>query len=133
MASRWKEANTVGAYLVLKVFSGYRTCPDQPDTWYQYAPDLDQKIVGSQSFSISPGFWKADEKQARLERDLQRWNEDIRAMVASPTKFQLITTFNEWGEGTAIESASEWESPSGFGLFLDALHNDGIPSSTSSS
>lgn len=126
MASRWAEANTVGAYLVLKVFSGYRTCADQPDTWHQYAPDLAQKMVGSQSFSISPGFWKADDENPRLERDLERWNLDIQTMVATPSKFHLITTFNEWGEGTAVESATEWESPSGFGLYLDALHSDGL-------
>lgn len=127
MASRWKQANTVGAYLVLKVFSGYRTCADQPDAWYQYAPDLNQKQVGSYSFTISPGFWKADEPNPRLERDPKRWNSDIRDMLAASSKFHLITTFNEWGEGTSIESASEWASPSGFGLYLDALHNDGIP------
>ena len=133
MTSRWTEANTVGAYLVLKVFSGYRTCADQPDTWHQYAPDLAQKKVGSQSFSISPGFWKADDEHPRLERDLERWNLDVQTMVATPSKFHLITTFNEWGEGTAIESTTEWESSSGFGLFIDALHFDGLPPQASSS
>jgi hypothetical protein len=38
VADRWQQANTVGAYLVLKVFGGYRTCPTQPDSWHQYAP-----------------------------------------------------------------------------------------------
>lgn len=127
MASRWSKANTVDAYLVLKVFSGYRTCVDQPDTWHQYAPDRAEKMVGSQSFSISPGFWKADEAQPRLERDLERWNLDIQSMVSTPSKFHLVTTFNEWGEGTSVESAAAWASPSGFGQFLDALHNDGLP------
>ena len=27
MVDRWKQANTVGAYIVLKVFPGYRDCP----------------------------------------------------------------------------------------------------------
>ena len=126
MASRWAQANTVGAYLVLKVFSGYRTCPDQPDTWHQYAPDLAQKQVGSNSFTISPGFWKADDPDPRLERDIERWTADVRALVAAQSKFHLITTFNEWGEGSSIESASGWESPSGYGLYLDALHYDGV-------
>ena len=39
----------------------------------------------------------------------------VQAMIASNAKFQIITTFNEWGEGTAVESASEWTSPSGNG------------------
>jgi hypothetical protein len=46
-------------------------------------------------------------------------------MVASHEPLQLVTTFNEWGEGTAVESATEWASPSGYGAYLDALHNDG--------
>jgi hypothetical protein len=44
-------------------------------------------------------------------------------------RFQLITTFNEWGEGTAVESASEWATSSGYGTYLDILH--GLPVSTS--
>lgn len=47
-------------------------------------------------------------------------------MVASGAPFQLITTFNEWGEGTSIESASEWASASGFGTYLDILHANGL-------
>ena len=46
-------------------------------------------------------------------------------MAASEANFQLITTFNEWGEGTAVETANEWTSQSGFGEYLDALHWDG--------
>jgi hypothetical protein len=127
MSDRWKQANTAGAYLVLKVFSGYRSCASQPDAWHQYAPDTSQKNVGKTSFIISPGFWKANEKDPRLARDLYVWNQSIQAMIASQAQFQLITTFNEWGEGTAVESGSEWESPSGYGLYLDALHYDGNP------
>jgi hypothetical protein len=47
-------------------------------------------------------------------------------MVDSGEDWQLITTFNEWGEGTATESAREWQSQSGFGEYLDALHYDGV-------
>jgi hypothetical protein len=45
-------------------------------------------------------------------------------MVASREPWQLVTTFNEWGEGTAVESASEWSSASGYGAYLDVLHNN---------
>src|SRR5262249_14214635 len=58
-------------------------------------------------------------------RDLDRWKRNVRDMVASGADFQLVTTFNEWGEGTAVESALEWESASGFGTYLDALHANG--------
>jgi hypothetical protein len=43
-------------------------------------------------------------------------------MVASRARFQLVTTFNEWGEGTAVESARQWQSVSGDGSYLDTLH-----------
>jgi hypothetical protein len=46
-------------------------------------------------------------------------------MIASNAPFQLITTMNEWGEGTSVESAQEWASTSGYGAYLDALHNNG--------
>jgi len=127
MPDRWTQANTLGAYLVLKKFSGYLSCANQPDAWHQYAPAGRQRIIGNDSFMISPGFFKATEPQPRLARSLPEWNADIRAMIASKAKFQIITTFNEWGEGTAVESASEWASPSGYGQYLDALHYDGNP------
>jgi hypothetical protein len=46
-------------------------------------------------------------------------------MISSGANFQLITTFNEWGEGSSVESARLWESRSGFGQYLDALHQNG--------
>ena len=46
-------------------------------------------------------------------------------MVASGARWQLVTSFNEWGEGTAVESAAEWASASGWGSYLDALHDNG--------
>ncbi len=133
MADRWKQANTVNAYVVLKVFAGYKSCASQPDGWHQYSPAVAANSQAGYSYAISPGFWKAGES-ARLARDLTTWNTDIRNMIASNAPFQLVTTFNEWGEGTSIESASEWNSPSGYGAYLDALHNNGqalpLPSST---
>jgi hypothetical protein len=136
MADRWKQANTVNAYVILKVFPGYKTCASQPDGWHQYSPAVAADYQAGYSYAISPSFWKVGES-ARLVRDLTRWNTNIRDMITSGAPFQLITTFNEWGEGTAIESASEWSSPSGYGAYLDALHNNGqnvpVPSSSPTS
>jgi hypothetical protein len=125
MADRWSQANTVGAYVVLKVFPGYRSCSSQPDGWDQYAPVSAASSQGAFSYTISPGFWKSDESAARLSRSLLRWRSNVRAMVASHARFQLVTTFNEWGEGTAVESAKEWATSSGYGAYLDALHRNG--------
>ncbi|HLO29460.1 MAG TPA: alkaline phosphatase family protein [Anaerolineales bacterium] len=124
MVDRWKQANTVGAYLVLKVFSGYRNCTNQPDGWHQYSPAVAADSQKGYSYAIAPGFWKKGEA-VRLARDLTRWNQNIRDMIASGAPFQLVTTFNEWGEGTSVESAQEWASSSGYGAYLDALHSNG--------
>ena len=126
MADRWKQANTIGAYIVLKVFPGYNNCSSQPDSWHQYSPAVASDQQGSTSFSISPGFWLKG-NDVRLPRDINRWTQNVKDMIASGAKWQLITTFNEWGEGTAVEPALEWPSASGYGQYLDALHFDGTP------
>jgi hypothetical protein len=131
MASRWAQANTVNAYIVLKVFPGYKTCADQPAGWHQYGPASATSDMSPYSYTISPGFWKKGESSPRLTRDPSRWANQVAAMASSGAQFQLITTFNEWGEGTAVESADEWSSPSGYGTYLDILH--GLPASTSPS
>ena len=125
MAARWAQANTIGAYIVLKVFAGYRTCADQPASWHQYAPANATDSQSGYSFAISPGFNKVDEAAPRLARDLARWQQNIQSMIASQAPWQLITTFNEWGEGTSVESAGEWATASGQGAYLDALHATG--------
>jgi acid phosphatase type 7 len=124
MADRWKQANTVNAYIVLKVFSGYRNCASQPDSWHQYSPAVATDSQQGYSYAISPGFWKKGDA-VRLARDLNRWNQNIKSMLASGAPWQLVTTFNEWGEGTSVESAKEWETSSGYGAYLDALHSNG--------
>ncbi len=133
-AERWRQANsTVGAYLVLKVFSGYGTCAAQPSSWHQYAPAVAADAQAGYSFAISPGFDMPNEP-TRLARDLSRWRSNIRSMVASRAPFQLVTTFNEWGEGTAVESGTAWATSSGYGAYLDALHTNGVaPAATTSS
>jgi hypothetical protein len=122
MAKRWAAADTVGAYVVLKVFPGYRGCRTQPDAWHQYSPATAEDDQRPQSFSISPGFFKATEGAPRLARSPAAWMRAARDMVASRARFQLVTTFNEWGEGTAVESARQWQSNSGYGAYLDTLH-----------
>ena len=96
MADRWAQGNTVNAYVVLKVFSGYKSCASQPDGWHQYGPASATDSQAGYSYTISPGFWKVGE-QPRLVRDLAAWSSDVASMVASNAPFQLITTFNEWG------------------------------------
>ncbi|MEP6753145.1 MAG: hypothetical protein ABI959_10410 [Candidatus Dormiibacterota bacterium] len=123
MSARWKQANTLGFYVALKVFPGFRACASQPDGWHQYAPAGAADSQPGFSFTISPAFWKATERAPRLARDPSRWAKSVAAMVASKAPWQLVTTFNEWGEGTSIESAVEWQSASGYGSYVDVLHD----------
>jgi hypothetical protein len=124
---RWKQANAgIGAYIVLKVFTGYSGCANQPNGWHQYAPAVAEDSRPGYSYTISPGFNKPGESGPRLVRDVARWYGNVRNMIASAAPWQLVTTFSEWGEGTSVEDATEWQSTSGYGGYLDALHNNGV-------
>src|SRR4029077_2613572 len=101
-------------------------------SWHQYGPAVRTDRQGSFSFSISPGFFKAGESSPRLARDPTAWTAAVCQMVASGTQWQLVTTFNEWGEGTAVEPAAEWQSASGYGQYLDTLRSPSCSSPTPS-
>ena len=122
-AARWRAANTVGAYIVLKAFAGFRDCAAQPDAWHQYSAALPQYDLLPDSFMIAPGFDERSETSPRLARDPSRWRTDVGDMLASNARWQLVLSFNEWPEGTSVESAREWATPSGYGEYLDTLHD----------
>lgn len=65
---------------------------------------------------MSPGFWRPDEAAPRLARDPARFATNVAAMNASTAPWKLVQTFNEWGEGTSVEPASEWGT-----TYLDIL------------
>jgi hypothetical protein len=121
MADRWASADTSGFYVVLKAFPGYARCRHQPDEWHQYNPAVRSDSQPGRSFTVSPGFHLSGDAE-RLARDPARFRADVLRMKASRAPFQLVTTFNEWGEGTAVESAAQWASTSGRGIYLDTLH-----------
>jgi hypothetical protein len=122
MVDRWKAANTAGFYVVLKVFGGYRDCRNQPDGWHQYAPGGGLDVQNGYSAVCSPGFWKNDTGTPLLARDPQRFRRDATTVATSKASFQLVTTYNEWGEGTSVESTTDWPSASGHGVYVDILH-----------
>lgn len=102
MCARWAQAAT-GIYYSLKVFDGFKTVSPQPSSWHQYAPDQGYVEFLPWSVSVSPGFWFAPDAAPRLERDPVRFEIDVKRMTAAKPQVQLVTTFNEWGEGTAVE------------------------------
>jgi hypothetical protein len=107
----------------VKVYGGYLECARQPDAWHQYVlPFGGGARFGRDTYVATPGFWMAADQEPRLARDVARWRENVRAMAASGAPWQLVISFNEWPEGTAVESAAEWATPSGYGAYLDVLH-----------
>ena len=107
----------------LKVFGGYSECAVQPDDWHQYTIAYGGGMrTGRSTYIVSPGFWLASDPTAAMPRDLDRWRANVRDMASAAAQWQLIVSFSEWPEGTAIESANEWATPSGYGAYLDALH-----------
>jgi hypothetical protein len=121
--SRLIAASQGRFYLNVKVFAGYRECPKQPDSWHQYVPADSFDQQDSDSATVSPGFFKFDEPVPRLPRDLRRFDADLRRQVTSGARWQLVTSFNEWGEGTAVEPSQEWQASSGYGTYLDAMRS----------
>ena len=148
---RWSQARQLleqqygeSVYIDLKVFPGYTTCAGTPmiDGWHQYGPaSADQNFAnapGDGAYSISPGYWKSGAAYGTapfLVRDRARWQASIASINASGAKWQLITTYNEWGEGSAIESSSgcakaapagaycDWSGGNTVSDFIADLHN----------
>ncbi|CAJ1938086.1 unnamed protein product [Cylindrotheca closterium] len=124
VVDRWMKASNDEWFVIPKLFGGYKDCPVQPNDWHQYGPASPYASFKGHSISISPGFWHAGEAQARLPRlSESEWCDNVRRMSESGEPWQLVTTFNEQGEGTSIEStAAHWPSQSGYGYYLDCLH-----------
>lgn len=118
MATRWSQAKDLfgDVYIVLKVFPGYRTAPDQPDSWHQYAPANRYDSQLPFAVTVSPGFWHAKDAAPRLERDPTVFRSELERMTKSGAFWQLVTSWNEWGEGTSIEPADEFGT-----TYLDIL------------
>jgi hypothetical protein len=122
VSNRWMEAANGEWYIVVKKLER-PDCPTQPDNWHQYGPSNAVVHEEGYSFSVSPGFWQANVDTPNLPRlSADDFRSNVIAMVESGEPWQLITTFNEWGEGTAVEPAAEWASASGYGIYLDALN-----------
>jgi hypothetical protein len=123
VVQRWMEASNDEWYVITKLFGGYRNCAVQPDHWHQYGVGDGTLEYSDVSFTIGPGFWKANEAQPdkpRLSR--AQWCDNVEEMVDSGQPWQLIVSFNEAGEGTMVESSPSWASNTKYGHYLDCLH-----------
>jgi hypothetical protein len=127
VARRWSEASQGEWYVVLKIFPKALDCEFQPDAFHQYGVgEKDGTIHNpSHSFVLSPGFWRADKDTPMVPRvDASTFCENTKRMVKSNEPWQLIVSFSEAGEGTMIEPSPEWQSTSGYGSYLDCLHEN---------
>jgi hypothetical protein len=111
----------------VRLLYGFRDCPVQPNGWHVYDSLHPESYLPPYEFGISPGFDRAVTLPdvPTTPRDLVRWNDDIADMNSTALPWHLVLTFNEWGEGTSVESAQEWATQSGYGAYLDALHAAG--------
>ena len=123
--SKWKQATNGFAdwYVNMKVFNGYATCADQPSSWHQYGPAAAVSSHLPYSYNVSPGFYQYAESAPRLSHDLTRFKSNLASQTTSGAQWQLVTSYNEWGEGTAVESTNEWATPDGHGAYIDAMHD----------
>jgi hypothetical protein len=124
MLARWAAANANHQwYVVQKEFftQSYLSCPNQPDAWHEYAPATQTEVTPT-SYSVSPGFWHKG-SASQLARSVSAFSAAVQVMKASNKQFELVTTWNEWVDGSNIESATQWASPDGYGQYVDVLHN----------
>ena len=107
MADRWAEARLqTGFYVVLKVYQGYAQDAAKVDSWHQYAPAVRYERQGAYSAFASPGFWK-DGESVRLRREMVEFRDAVSTLGAANVTWKLIQTWNEWGEGTAVEPGEQ--------------------------
>lgn len=110
MLQRWSAANSQlgnAFYVVLKLFPGYTTATPQPNSWHEYAPANRSGTFAPYAAYVSPGFWLDDGSAVRLPRDLTAFQTAITAMVNSNVTWKMVQTWNEWGEGTAVEPGQQ--------------------------
>jgi hypothetical protein len=122
MAQNWHDAN-IGFYIVQKRFDGWQSCSGLADSWHEYSPNGYSAVLKPYSYAVAAGFNRYDSGGPYLARNPGQFDAAVAAMAAANVQWKLVTTFNEWGEGTAVELATEWASPSGYGVYLDILHN----------
>ena len=123
VSRRWMEASNDEWYVVTKLFGGYQDCAVQPDHWHQYGVGDGALRYRGVSFTIAPGFWRADQSQPKKPRlSEEEFCQNVKEMSEFDANWKLVVSFNEAGEGTMIESSPAWESDSGYGYYLDCLN-----------
>ena len=119
-ARRWRVAAR-GFWLAQAAFSGYASCRSAADAWFRDTPGV-RSARAAGTFLIRPGSWPSGARTPALLRSFGAWQRSIAQMNASRAPVQIVDSLNDWAHGTAIEASDIWQSASGFGVYLDALH-----------
>ena len=121
----WRAA-AQGWWLAMAAFPGYARCHASADAWFRDTPVTRGAQLG-ESFLIRPGYWPTKARKPVVTRSIASWRRSIQMMVASHRPLQLIDSFNDWARGSAVAASRSWSSASGFGAYLDALHDQPSP------
>lgn len=114
-AAKWAEATSdIGFEAVLKPFDNYRSWVDfdKIRSWMQYGSAVSRDIQLPYSITVSSGFWAYDEAVPKLRRDPSRFENDLNLSIDQKPNLLVVTTLNEWAEGSQIEP-SELRPPNG--------------------
>lgn len=129
VSQRWVSANdSLGrpAFLVLRAPNtgnlAVRACSKQPAAWlaWDQGPGF---LVREDGATLMPAWWESAETAPRLSRDLTRFRQQLAAWNDAGVRFRYLVSFNNWPAGTQVESATNYPSDSGYGAFVDALHD----------
>lgn len=119
---RWANVDLAGYYLIAEMVNGAAGCARQPQNWYGFDPTVARDFQAGKSAAVSAGYAVAGQP-VKLARDPNRFRTDVSAMAATKAPLQLISSYNDWTHGAAVESAVQWASPSGHGTYVDVLHD----------
>lgn len=106
MSQKYSDA-TAGfttAYVMLQTMAASSVTP-MPDGLYRFHSTRAESV--DNSYSICPGFWRGDLDDPTTTRDLATWTTNVADMVASGKDWNLVISWNEWGEGSQLESSDE--------------------------
>lgn len=119
LADRWELSNDAGAVLVFNSESGATpsNCLSGAPMWFGDARAgatwLTSRTVAGFSVAVSPAL-----------RDVAAFKTAVEAMAATPLPFHVVDSFNSWFENNAAEVSALWQSDSGYGVYLDVLHDN---------
>ena len=119
-ARQWRAAGR-SFWLAQATFPGYGRCREAADAWFRDDADL-RTTRTSATFLIRPGVWTSSASSPSVARSAAAWQSSIERMNISGAPLQLVDSLNDWVRGSAIEASNAWPSESGFGHYLDALH-----------